>query len=93
MPFCQEGKCHDELQNPSPGAMGSQDPESADRTSPNTVQSGKTGTDTHFLLLEIGSLPQRFAALTEQLTGQSCEPHTRQPTPPSAILFQVEISV
>jgi len=50
-------------------------------------------TDTHFLLLEIGSLPQRFAALTEQLTGQSCEPHTRQPTPPSAILFQVEISV
>ena len=27
---------------------------------------GKTGTDTNFLLLEIGCLSQRFAALTEQ---------------------------
>ena len=63
------------------------------RLKPNTVQLGKTGTDTNFLLLEIGCLSQRFAALTEQLTGQSCEPHTRQPTPRSAILFQVEISV
>jgi hypothetical protein len=33
---------------------------------PNTVQLGKTGTDTNFLLLEIGCLSQRFAALTEQ---------------------------
>jgi hypothetical protein len=50
-------------------------------------------TDTNFLLLEIGCLSRRFAALTEQLTGQSCEPRTRQPAPRSAILFQVEISV
>jgi hypothetical protein len=33
----------------------------------NTVQLGKTGTATDFLLLEIGWLSQRFAALTEQL--------------------------
>jgi len=32
----------------------------------NTVQLGKTGTDTNFRLLEIGCLSQRFAALTEQ---------------------------
>jgi hypothetical protein len=44
-------------------------------------------------LCEIGCLSRRFAALTEQLTGQSCEPRTRQPAPRSAILFQVEISV
>jgi len=35
----------------------------------NTVQLGKTGTDTNFLLLEIGCLSQRFAALTEQYCG------------------------
>jgi len=35
----------------------------------NTVQLGKTGTDTNFLLLEIGCLSQRFAALTEQCWG------------------------
>jgi hypothetical protein len=32
----------------------------------NTVQLGKTGTDTNFQLLEIGCLSQRFAVLTEQ---------------------------
>jgi hypothetical protein len=32
----------------------------------NSVPLGKTGTDTNFLLLEIGCLSQRFAALTEQ---------------------------
>jgi hypothetical protein len=36
------------------------------RLSSNTVQLGKTGTDTNFLPLEIGCLSQRFAALTEQ---------------------------
>ena len=36
------------------------------RAKHNTVQLGKTGTDTNFLLLEIGCLSQRFAALTEQ---------------------------
>jgi len=36
----------------------------------NTVQLGKTGTDTNFLLLEIGCLSQRFAALTEQCWGE-----------------------
>jgi hypothetical protein len=36
------------------------------RISSNAVQLGKTGTDTNFLLLEIGCLSQRFAVLTEQ---------------------------
>jgi hypothetical protein len=35
----------------------------------NTVQLGKTGTDTNFLLMEIGCLSQRLAALTEQCCG------------------------
>ena len=36
----------------------------------NTVQLGKTETDTNFLLLEIGCLSQRFAALTQQYWGE-----------------------